>query len=306
MSKRAAHALQRRHLALGGAAAWTLPAAWSAPPTSPAPHNASTPLVVTLRAPDTTSDRRRDYARDAILLALERTAAAFGPYRLVDSRTMNKRRALLSAQANDPANFLITASLTATAGLGLAVVPFPLYLGINGYRVCFAPRERLPELARIRNLTDMARFRHVQGREWPDVEVLRANGQQVVEAPNYETMFEMVALSRADLFCRGLHEIAAEAAAHAHLSNLAIEPHLLLHYELPHYLHTHPSNQVLIERLTLGLERCYADGSLQTLLRRHLKPAIDQLQLSKRLVLELKAPPGWQPPPGPQYRLDIR
>ena len=79
-------------------------------------------------------------------------------------------------------------------------------------------------------------------REWPDVAVLRANGQQVIEAPNYETMFEMVALNRADLFCRSLHEIAAEAAAHAHLSDLAIEPHLLLHYELPQYLHTHPSN----------------------------------------------------------------
>ncbi|MEO3691197.1 hypothetical protein [Roseateles paludis] len=303
MSKRAAHALQRRHLALGGAAAWVLPAAWSAPPTPP---NASAPLVVTLRAPDTASDRRRDYARDAIQLALERTAATYGPYRLVDSSPMNKRRALLSAQANEPANFLITASPAATQGLGLAVVPFPVYLGINGYRVCFAPRERLPELARIRNLDDMARFRHVQGREWPDVAVLRANGQQVIEAPNYETMFEMVALNRADLFCRSLHEIAAEAAAHAHLSDLAIEPHLLLHYELPQYLHTHPSNRVLIERVTRGLERCYADGSLQALLRRHLKPAIDQLQVAKRQVLELKPPPGWQPPPGPQHRLDIR
>ena len=300
MSKCAAHALQRRHLALGGAAACALPTAWSAP------ASAAQPLVVTLRAPDTAVDRRRDYARDAILLALERTAAAYGPYRLMDSSPMNKRRALLSAQANEPANFLITASPAATQGLGLALLPFPVYLGINGYRVCFAPRERLPELARIRNLADMARFRHVQGREWPDVAVLRANGQQVIEAPNYETMFEMVALNRADLFCRSLHEIAAEAAAHAHLSDLAIEPHLLLHYELPQYLHTHPSNRVLIERVTRGLERAYADGSLQALLRRHLKPAIEQFQVAKRLVLELKAPPGWHPPPGPQYRLDIR
>lgn len=294
---RDAHTLQRRRVALGCGAACVLPSAWAA---------RSPPLVVTLRAPDTAADRRRDYARDAILLALERTAATYGPYRVVDSGPMNKRRALLSAQHNEPANFVISAALSTTQGLGLAVVPFPVYLGINGYRVCFAPRERLAELSRVRTVADLARFRHVQGREWSDVEVLRANGQQVVEAPNYETMFEMVSLNRADLFCRSLHEIAAEAAAHAHLTELVIEPRLLLHYELPHYLHTHPSNQMLIERLTRGLERCYADGSLQALLRRHLKPAIDQLQLAKRLVLELKAPLGWQPPPGPQYRLEIR
>ena len=152
----------------------------------------------------------------------------------------------------------------------------------------------------------MARFRHVQGREWPDVAVLRANGQQVIEAPNYETMFEMVALNRADLFCRSLHEIAAEAAAHAHLSDLAIEPHLLLHYELPQYLHTHPSNRVLIERVTRGLNAPMPTAACKPCCAATSSPPSNNFKWAKRLVLELKAPPGWHPPPGPQYRLDIR
>ena len=35
---------------------------------------------------------------------------------------------------------------------------------------------------------------------------------------------------------------------------------------------------MLIERVTRGLERAYADGSLQAPLRRHLKPAIEQFR----------------------------
>ena len=97
------------------------------------------------RLPDTAVDRRRDYARDAILLALERTRSRLRPYRLMDSSPMNKRQALLSAQANErPTPHHRIAGCH--PGPGLALCP-SRSAGINGYRVCFALRERLPELA---------------------------------------------------------------------------------------------------------------------------------------------------------------
>ena len=207
---------------------------------------------------------------------------------------MNKRRALLSAQANEPANFLITASPAATQGLGLALLlPFPVYLGINGYRVCFA-RVSACLSWRARSLADMARFRHVQGARMArcgGVARQRPAGDRSAEPRNHvrdggpESRRPLLPQPARDRG-RGSSPCAPERPGHR-------APPLLLHYELPQYLHTHPSNRVLIGARHTWLERAYADGSLRNLCcAATSKPAIEQFQVAKRLVLELKAPPG--------------
>jgi hypothetical protein len=77
--------LQRRGLLMGMAALLGTGPAWAQD------------LVVTLRAPDSTKDARNSYVRDAVQLALDKTRASDGPYRLQLSVPMNKRRAWLEA-----------------------------------------------------------------------------------------------------------------------------------------------------------------------------------------------------------------
>ena len=55
-------------------------------------------LVLTLRAPETAADQRQIYDNAVLRLALDKTRASHGPYRLRQSPPMNKQRALLSAQ----------------------------------------------------------------------------------------------------------------------------------------------------------------------------------------------------------------
>lgn len=247
-------------------------------------------LVLTLRAPDSDTDLRNAYVRDAVQLALDKTRASDGGYRLQISAPMNKRRALLEAAQQAAPNFLVATGPDAGRAAGLVPVLFPIHLGVNRYRVCFVHANSRALVREATTLAAVARLRHVQGRGWADADILRANGFTVSEIATYEALFQMVALGRADLFCRSVLEIGEEARAHAGLKGLALEETLLLAYDLPQYLYTHPGNQVAIDRVGRGLRLAFADGSLQALLRQHLQTSLALLNLSQRRLLQLNVP----------------
>lgn len=247
-------------------------------------------LAVTLRAPDGEADQRNAYVRDAVKLALDKTLPTDGAYRLQQSPPMNKRRALLEAARRAEPNFLVVTGPDAGRAAGLVPVPFPIHLGTNRYRVCFVNTASQARVRTAGSLADIARLRHVQGRDWPDVTVLRANGFSVTEVGTYEAMFELVELGRADLFCRSVLEVGEEARAHAGVPGLALDDSLLLAYDLPQYLYTHPDNRAAIERVGRGLRLAFADGSLQALLRRYLQAPLAWLNLPRRRLFTLVAP----------------
>jgi hypothetical protein len=247
-------------------------------------------LLITLRAPDSDADLRNAYIRDAVALALDKTRASDGPYRLALSPPMNKQRALLEASRRSVPNFLVATGPEAARAVGLAPVLFPIHLGVNRYRVCFVHDARQAVVRAADGVEAVARLRHVQGRDWPDVPILRANGFQVTEVGTYDALFQLVALGRADLFCRSVLEVGDEILAQAGVRGLAVDDSLLLVYDLPQYLYTHPGNDVVMERLGRGLRRAFADGSLQALLRRYLAPSLAQLRLAKRRQIVLRTP----------------
>lgn len=250
-------------------------------------------LTVTLRSPDSLTDLRNAYVRDAVQLALERTRATDGGYRLQVSVPMNKRRALLEAAQQAEPNFMVVTGPEAGRAAGLVPVLFPIHLGVNRYRVCFVHTGSRALVRDAMSLSAIARLRHVQGRGWADADILRANGFTVAEIASYEALFQMVALGRADLFCRSVLEVGDEVRAHAGLKGLALDDSLLLAYDLPQYLYTHPGNEVAIERVTRGLQLAHAEGSLQALLRQHLQPSLALLNLPQRRLFTLNVPtPG--------------
>lgn len=247
-------------------------------------------LVITLRAPESKSDLRNAYVRDAVQLALDKTRASDGPYRMVESLPMNKRRALVEASRRSAPNFLVVTGPEAGRAAGLVPVLFPIHLGVNRYRVCFVHADRRAVVRAAADVAAVARLRHVQGRDWPDVAILRANGFNVTEVGTYESMFELIALGRADLFCRNVLEVGDEIRAYGGLRGVALDDSLLLMYDLPQYLYTHASNRAAIDRVERGLKTAFADGSLQALLARYLQPTLARLGLARRRQLPLRVP----------------
>lgn len=251
------------------------------------------PTVLTLRAPENANDLRNTYVAQAVQLALDKTVASHGPYRLERSAPMNKRRALLSAERQLYPNFLVVAGADEARDAGrLLPVRFPLMLGVVGYRVCFVAPGQQAAVAAARSLDELRRFSIGQGSGWKDVEILGANGFQVVEVSSYENLFGMVSKGRVDLFCRSVLEVQQELQRRADMRDLRLDRSFALAYELPQFIYTHEANRAMAQRLEQGLLAAYKDGSLQALLRSHLRPALELLELGKRRLYRLESPPA--------------
>lgn len=248
--------------------------------------------VFTYRAPESDSDHRYDYDTAALRLALEKTRREYGPYRLEPSPAMTFPRAISAVSRNEYPNFFVKLSYEEehVAQRNMTFARFPVDLGIVGYRVCFTSTQSREKVKAAKSLDDLKKFSIGQGRGWADVEILRHNGFQVVEASNYENLFRMVASQRFDLFCRGTNELLDEYEAHRDIENLTYDQTFSIAYPLPRFFFTHQSNSKAAERITDGLLAAFRDGSLQALWRKNYWNSINFVRLDKRRIYWIENP----------------
>ena len=248
-------------------------------------------VTFTYIGPESAQDPRQTYDRDLLQLALEKSRPEYGPYLLVPTPPMNRDRIRLSVRQNRYPNLFAMDSWSNQVNVEqVHYVPFPIHLGLTGYRICFVNPDKAEAVARVRNLEEAKAFLHGQGHGWLDVEILRNAGFQVVERAEYEKLFLMVTRGRIDLFCRGVSELQREWQSHADLPGLTADPHLLFYYPLPRVFFTHVSNREGLSRVRLGLERAWRDGSLQALWRQTFGPSIKAAHLDQRLLIPLENP----------------
>lgn len=242
-------------------------------------------MVISYRSPESDTDRRLDYATDLLRLALEKTRASHGPYRLEHQDRMNKVRSIMVAKSNMHQNFFAVLSFDeAYAKEGLDYVRFPVHLGLIGYRICYSAPAARSGLAKVQTLGDLQKFSVGQGSGWHDVSVLQDHGFRVVTVPNYQSLFAMLGANRFDLLCRGVNDVSAEMQAHP---DLVLDRNFMLRYEMPQFFYTHQDNHAARQRLEIGLKRAYADGSLLSLFMQHFRSSIESSELSRRRVFKL-------------------
>ena len=249
------------------------------------------PLIITYRGAESEIDVRYAYDTKLLQLALDKTLASDGPYHLIASEPMTFTRAKKIIQANSLPNFFIKLSYEDNYNaLGMAYVPFPVDLGIVGYRVCFAAPAIIDRLAQVESLGELRNFSHGQGIGWSDTKILRYNGFTVNEIPGYESLFRMVATGRFDLFCRGINELLSEYNAHSQIEGLAIDQSMTIVYPLPRFFYTHANNTTALDRIHRGIVAAYQDGSLQELWQEEYQENIAFAKLGQRRVFRLNNP----------------
>lgn len=259
--------------------------------TSGPPALADQPEIFTTRGAESASDKRYQYDHAVLDLALKKTEAAYGPYELVQSQPMTFPRAVLVAQKDTLENFFFKLSYESRyADLDLSFIPFPVDLGIVGFRVCFLSEEIKQRVTEARSLEEIRTLTHGQGAGWSDVEILRQQGFTVEEVSSYESLFHMVARNRFDLFCRGANELLEEYEGHRHIEGLAYDTSMALVYPLPRFFYTNANNTRAIERVQRGLEIAHQDGSLLKLWLRHYGPSLDFARVDQRRLYRLNNP----------------
>lgn len=248
------------------------------------------PLIITYRAPESKKDTRYDYDNALLKLALEKTVPEYGAYTLRPSKVMNFSRAIRVVEHDTEPNFFIKLSYDYKFSTKMAYVPFPVDLGIVGYRVCFVSPDGQLALNKVTNLTELKALEHGQGRGWGDVDILRHNGFTVKEASSYNSLFLMVVNNRFDLFCRGVNELLGEYDANKGIEDLVYDKSIAFYYPLPRFFYSHFSNTKALERITKGLAIAYKDGSLKKLWLAKYEKSITFSHLENRTIYQLENP----------------
>ncbi|GEA01353.1 hypothetical protein KUL17_02500 [Alteromonas sp. KUL17] len=147
----------------------------------------------------------------------------------------------------------------------LIPIRLPLLKGFAGFRVLVINPSRRKELTKGADSRTLKSLTMVQGSDWPDIDVLTANGYKV-EGEDwslwFDSMYSMVSRNLVDAFPRNIIEVHRDLERHKN-KDVALEQFHLLKYPNYEYFFVSPDNPALANRLRLGLIRILDNGELE-------------------------------------------
>jgi len=237
-------------------------------------------------------DTREHYEIALLRLVLEKTQADYGGFEMKSGPVgMTRARRLHSMTRNIITNHISTHPYDKDIARNpkIEVIPFPVFLGSVGYRVCFVSKKIHTEFTSVQALHDLQPFIHGLGSGWIDVDIFRSNDLKVQEVVRYESLFHMLRQSRIDTFCRGINEVRNEYLNFGE-AELLLDDHLLLYYELPIFFITSRENRELIERVTEGLSIAHKDGSMYELWLSYFADSVKFSEIEGRYLVKMEQP----------------
>jgi hypothetical protein len=235
--------------------------------------------------PEFEGDHRYDYALRVLQLALSKSGV---DYRIEQAAVaMNQERQVEEIEAG---RSLDVGPIPSSAEREARLLPIliPINKGTLGWRLGLIRKGDAARFKGIDTLEDLKHVRLAQGQEWPDTQILRANGIPVITAPRYEGLFKMLTGKRFDYFPRSLMEIWDEQALNS--ATLEVETHVALHYFYDAYFMVNRKNTKLAQDLRNGFEKAIADGSFDKLFMQYYGERLRKAHVETRSVIELENP----------------
>jgi hypothetical protein len=258
-------------------------------------HAAPAQDVMTYRydAPESARDVRYLYQWEILRTALERTAAQWGPYRMVPSERMSERRQAYELENATGKLTVMYLSTIPEFEQRLVPVRIPVDRNLGGYNVLLIRDGEQARFGGVQSVEDLKRFSFGLGLDWVDVGVLESNGLAVVTGSSYDGLFEMLANRRFDAFPRAAVEVLEEYEQRkAELPTLRIEDRLLLYYPLPMYFWFPRTDEGrrLAARAESGMRAMIGDGTYDRIFDAYQRTKIERLRLKSRTLLSIGNP----------------
>jgi len=168
-------------------------------------------------------------------------------------------------------------------------IRIPLYKGLIGWRVFFVREGSADLINRNLSLESLKGLRTAQGHDWPDFQILQANGFKTYKSASWEGLFEMLKRGRIDYLPRSAVEIADEAEAMTAL-NITIEDDLILRYPLAYYFFVNKSYPDLAKAIQVGLEKLIANGIFEQEFNQRFAKKLTDLHLHSRRIIDIENP----------------
>lgn len=208
------------------------------------------------------------YYRQALLLALDKTRASDGDYELIYSNASyavdRAKQLIVDGELVD----LMWASHTAEREKFMRAIPVDLLQGLNNYRVLLINPQDQEKFSVIHTLDEFKQFTAGGGYGWTSSEILRANNINVMNSPQYDSLFKMLMAKRFDYISRGFHDVYGDFIfLKENGFTIETQKDLVLRYETPimYCFFVNKNNEELANRIYRGLTIAEADGSFEAL-----------------------------------------
>ena len=207
-----------------------------------------------------------EYFLGVLTLALDRTVTPDGPYEIQASELVmdHQDRALRCVKQGVLVD-VAWAMTTRAREQDMLPVRIPLTRGLIGYRLLVVRKADLPRFAAVNDRAGLQAFTAGQGVDWPDTDILRANGLPVMTGRDFTGLFQMLRRGRFDYFPRGVVEAWGERESGLGGDDLVVEPRLLIQYPAAVYFFVNREATDLARRIEDGLRHAIADGGFDDL-----------------------------------------
>ena len=269
------------------------------------------PMILNCHGPESTKDVRYRFHWQVLEKALELTKDEYGAYQINPGFFIPEDRQLeLMEKKSDRLNVMIRET-NAEFEKKFEPVRIPIDRNLIGYRILLIAKEKQKEFSKVQSLSDLKKFRFVQGAGWGDIQILQKAGLQVQSELYYDDLFKNTARKKYDALPRGLTEVQNEQIRYSALHpQLVTESKLLLYYPLPTYFwfHQSPEGKKLAQRVTKGMKKMIASGVYDKLFQSHFSEQLKALDLKKRLFISIENPylPTNPPEVGPDWDYNPR
>ena len=177
----------------------------------------------------------------------------------------------------------------------LRVIPVPLDRGLLGWRINLLLESQRDKLAKVRTVSQLARFSMGQNVGWMDVEIYRTAGIPTKEVKLWSNgeFAEQMEAGFLDLFPLGLEETLNYFLPHfrKRYPQLTVDPYLLVRYPWFRFVWVAPGPETdaLYAALQAGFDKIVADGTFLRVWGQHRQPP-DARIFRERAIIDIPNP----------------
>lgn len=209
-------------------------------------------------------DTRTIYTHEVLEKALQLSSDKYGDYEIATSKhVLPNHRTLDFLEKGELLNLVMVVTNNEWERRATPI-RIPIRLGALAFRLIATNEEAVSKFESVEDINHLKKLHVGLLRHWSTWDLMTQLNFTVTTTYQYENLFNMLAKNRVDYVPRGFYEIYDEMEPRrTKLPNLKIEPSLALYMPAPYYIFVSPKAPRLAERLTYGLEKMVASGTLK-------------------------------------------
>lgn len=248
-------------------------------------------LDVITSMPETATDIRYEHADLVLKHLLKITEKDFGPATLKPANEPMSRDRTLEELIKGDLIHVSAEAVKAEWARDLIPIYIPVNKGLTGYRIFLISKNSQAELAKITTIEELKKLKMGSGSQWSTTKIARDAGFNIISTRKLEGLFWMLMGDRFQVLPRGVNEAPAELVSHQKLfPDMRIEETLAIYIPLPTFFFVSPKHPKLAERIRVGLNMMYADGSFDEIFYSYHMHMIEGAKLGDRKIFQLSNP----------------